>query len=44
MTEMTMIEALRLAMDEAEAKQHAMVMLTVQTMNYVHAGHYRVAL
>lgn len=35
---------LRLAMDESEGKQHAMVMLTVQTMNYVHAGHYRVAL
>lgn len=35
---------LRLAMDEADAKQHAMIMLTVQTMNYVLTGHYRVAL
>ena len=32
---------LRLAMSPREAKQEAMIMLTVQTMNYIHAGHHR---
>lgn len=35
---------LRLDRPEAEAKLDAMVVLTVQTMNYLHAGHHRVAL
>ena len=30
--------------DEQQLKQHAAVMLTVHTMNYLHGGHYRVAL
>ena len=29
---------------EAELKQNTLVMLTVHTMNYLHGGHYRVAL
>ena len=28
----------------AQAKQDAIVLLTMQTMNYLHAGHHRVAL
>ena len=35
---------LRLDRPEVEAKLDAMVVLTVQTMNYLHAGHHRVAL
>ena len=35
---------LRLDRPENEAKLDAMVVLTVQTMNYLHAGHHRVAL
>ncbi len=35
---------LRLDRPESEAKQDAMVVLTVQTMNFLHAGHHRVAL
>ena len=35
---------LRVTGPAAEVKQRAMVMLTVQTMNYLHGGHHRVAL
>ncbi|MFI4859698.1 MAG: putative zinc-binding metallopeptidase [Phycisphaerales bacterium JB063] len=35
---------LRLAVPEAQAKRDARMMLTVQTMNYLHAGHHPVAL
>ena len=35
---------LRVSGNEMEVKQKAMVMLTVQTMNYLHGGHHRVAL
>ncbi len=35
---------LRVARSEAETKQSTVVMLTVHTMNYLHGGHYRVAL
>jgi hypothetical protein len=35
---------LRLAQPERQARIEAMIMLTVQTMNYIHSGHYRVAL
>lgn len=35
---------LRLAMNERDAKRDAMVLITVQTMNYLHGGHHKVAL
>ncbi len=35
---------LRISGPVADVKQRAMVMLTVQTMNYLHGGHHRVAL
>jgi hypothetical protein len=35
---------LRLTESDPEAKLHALVMLTVQTMNYLHDGHHRLAL
>lgn len=35
---------LRVAGDEAEAKRDVMILLTVQTMNFLHEGHHRVAL
>ncbi|MEM9415446.1 MAG: putative zinc-binding metallopeptidase [Planctomycetota bacterium] len=35
---------LRVAVPEAQAKRDARMMLTVQTMNYLHAGHHPVAL
>jgi hypothetical protein len=35
---------LRLSTSEAEAKRDVMVLLTVQTMNFLHEGHHRVAL
>lgn len=35
---------LRLRTSEDEAKREALVMLTVQTMNYLHQGHHRVAM
>ena len=35
---------LRLATPHRDATAQAMIMVTVQTMNYIHAGHYRVAL
>ena len=35
---------LRLAQDEEKAKSLFLVMLTVQTMNYLHSGRHRVAL
>jgi hypothetical protein len=35
---------LRLAGSEDAARHDALIMLTVQTMNYLHGGHYRVAL
>lgn len=35
---------LRLALPQRDATVQAMIMVTVQTMNYIHAGHYRVAL
>ena len=35
---------LRVAGSKAEAKRNTLVMLTVHTMNYLHGGHYRVAL
>jgi hypothetical protein len=35
---------LRVSGPSSEVKQRAMVMLTVQTMNYLHGGHHRVAL
>lgn len=35
---------LRLAVPEPRARQEAMIMVTVQTMNYLHSGHHRVAL
>jgi hypothetical protein len=35
---------LRRARPERQAKQDATVLLTVQTMNYLHSGHHRVAL
>jgi hypothetical protein len=34
---------LRMARDEEEAKRDALVLLAVQTMNYLHAGHHRLA-
>lgn len=34
---------LRHAREDAEARQDAMIMLTVQTMNYLHGGHHRLA-
>ena len=35
---------LRLASDEADTKRDVMILLTVQTMNFLHEGHHRVAL
>ncbi|MCA9127165.1 MAG: putative zinc-binding metallopeptidase [Planctomycetales bacterium] len=35
---------LRLAASESEAKRDVMILLTVQTMNFLHEGHHRVAL
>ena len=35
---------LRLATDEAQARQEFLVLLTVQTMNYLHSGRHRLAL
>ena len=35
---------LRLAVPEEQARQEFTVFLTVQTMNYLHSGHHRVAL
>jgi hypothetical protein len=35
---------LRVATEESYAKQQSMIMLTVQTMNVVHAGYHRIAL
>jgi hypothetical protein len=35
---------LRLARPQREARNHAMLMVTVQTMNYLLRGHYRIAL
>jgi hypothetical protein len=35
---------LRLARPEKQARLEAMIMVTVQTMNYIHSGHYRVVL
>lgn len=35
---------LRLALPEEETKRDVMVLLTVQTMNFLHSGHHRVAL
>jgi hypothetical protein len=35
---------LRLALPENEARQQFIVLLTVQTMNYLHSGGHRVAL
>ena len=35
---------LRLAVPEAIARREAMLMVTVQTMNYIHAGHHPLAL
>ena len=35
---------LRLSVPQREAKTGAMIMVTVQTMNYIHSGHHRVAL
>lgn len=35
---------LRLSRPEDETRHDALIMLTVQTMNYLHGGHYRVAL
>jgi hypothetical protein len=35
---------LRLATPARQAERDALVMVTVQTMNYLHAGHHRVAL
>ena len=35
---------LRLAVPEDQARQEFTVFLTVQTMNYLHSGHHRVAL
>ena len=35
---------LRLAVPEDEARQQFTVLLTVQTMNYLHSGGHRVAL
>ncbi len=35
---------LRLALPERQATEQAMIMVTVQTMNYIHAGHHRVTL
>lgn len=35
---------LRLAIPESRAKNQAMMMVTVQTMNYMHAGHHPVAI
>ncbi len=34
---------LRLTKPEAASRREAMIMLTVQTMNYIHSGHHRVA-
>jgi hypothetical protein len=34
---------LRLAVPEDEARTHAMIMVAVQTMNYLHGGHHRIA-
>ncbi|MDH5625991.1 MAG: hypothetical protein OEY21_07790, partial [Nitrospira sp.] len=35
---------LRLAVPEEKAKLDVTILLTVQTMNYLHSGHHRVAL
>jgi hypothetical protein len=35
---------LRVATSERKARRDAVVLLTVQTMNYLHAGHHRIAL
>jgi len=35
---------LRLAMPQTQARTQAMMMVTVQTMNYMHSGHHRLAL
>lgn len=35
---------LRLAVPEAQARREAMLMVTVQTMNFIHAGHHPMAL
>ncbi len=35
---------LRLALPESQARSQAMIMVTVQTMHYMHAGHHRLAL
>ncbi len=35
---------LRLAADESDTKRDLMILLTVQTMNFLHEGHHRVAL
>ncbi|TVQ53269.1 MAG: hypothetical protein EA377_08250 [Phycisphaerales bacterium] len=35
---------LRLAIDEDEARMQATLMITVQTMNYIHGGHHRILL
>ena len=35
---------LRLAMPEAQARREATIMVTIQTMNYIHSGHHRVPL
>ncbi len=37
-------ENLRLAISEETAKRNLTILLTVQTMNYLHGGHHRVAL
>ncbi|MEM9056802.1 MAG: putative zinc-binding metallopeptidase [Pseudomonadota bacterium] len=35
---------LRLAVPEDEARKHVAIMVAVQTMNYIHDGHHRIAL
>ena len=35
---------LRLAIDEEQARMQATLMITVQTMNYIHGGHHRILL
>ncbi|MEL7448170.1 MAG: hypothetical protein AAFN78_03120 [Pseudomonadota bacterium] len=34
----------RLAVPEEEARKHVSIMVAVQTMNYIHGGHHRIAL
>ena len=34
---------LRLAVPEDAARTHAMILVAVQTMNYLHGGHHRIA-